>query len=285
MKKHIGIVVKDEDHARQRADWFKQWLVNKGLSVSRWEIGITAEKRSAGLRKKLSASLFCVFVLGGDGTFLSAVRWIGDQQTPIIGVKFGEVGFLAETTEDQLCEVAEAILNNQFTTRPQMRLQIRALREGDEIARESAFNDVVINKGALARLARIRTHIDDQFLTDYRADGLIVATPTGSTAYSLAAGGPIIHPSVPGILITPICPFTLTNRPLMVPDSATIKIQLAEDTSDIMLTCDGQVGLKIDERDTIIISKSPNPVQMITLPDQNYFDVLKAKLKWSGSRV
>ena len=230
-------------------------------------------------------SLFCVFVLGGDGTFLSAVRWIGDQQTPIIGVKFGEVGFLAETTEDRLCEVAEAILADQFATRPQMRLQIQALREGVEITRESAFNDVVINKGALARLARIRTHIDDQFLTDYRADGLIVATPTGSTAYSLAAGGPIIHPSVPGILITPICPFTLTNRPLMVPDSAVIKIQLAEDTSDIMLTCDGQVGMKIDERDTIIISKSPSPVQMITLPDQNYFDVLKAKLKWSGSRV
>ena len=223
--------------------------------------------------------------MGGDGTFLSAVRWIGDQQTPIIGVKFGEVGFLAETTEDRLCEVAEAILADQFATRPQIRLQIQALREGVEIARESAFNDVVINKGALARLARIRTHIDGQFLTDYRADGLIVATPTGSTAYSLAAGGPIIHPSVPGILITPICPFTLTNRPLMVPDSAVIKIQLAEDTSDIMLTCDGQVGMKIDERDTIIISKSPNPVQMITLPDQNYFDVLKAKLKWSGSRV
>ena len=143
---------------------------------------------------------------GGDGTFLSAVRWIGDQQTPIIGVKFGEVGFLAETTEDRLCEVAEAILDNRFTTRPQMRLQIQALREGVEIARESAFNDVVINKGALARLARIRTHIDDQFLTEYRADGLIVATPTGSTAYSLAAGGPIIHPLVPGILITPSAP-------------------------------------------------------------------------------
>ena len=200
-------------------------------------------------------------------------------------MKFGEVGFLAETTEDRLCEVADAILTDQFATRPQMRLQIQTIREGVEIARESAFNDVVINKGALARLARIRTHIDDQFLTDYRADGLIVATPTGSTAYSLAAGGPIIHPSVPGILITPICPFTLTNRPLMVPDSAVIKIQLAEDTSDIMLTCDGQVGMKIDERDTIIISKSPSPVQMITLPDQNYFEVLKAKLKWSGGRV
>lgn len=285
MKKHIGLVVKDDDNARQQADRFEHWLVKKGLTVIRRQIGIPVEKRSEGSRKRSPKSLCCIFVLGGDGTFLSAVRWIGDQQTPIIGVKFGEVGFLAETTEDRLCEVAEAILKDQFTTRPQMRLQIQVLRKGEEIARESAFNDVVINKGALARLARIRTHIDGQFLTDYRADGLIVATPTGSTAYSLAAGGPIIHPSVPGILITPICPFTLTNRPLMVPDAATIKIQLAEDTSDIMLTCDGQVGFKIDGRDTVIISKSPSPVQMITLPDQNYFDVLKAKLKWSGSRV
>ncbi|MFO7712854.1 NAD(+)/NADH kinase [Desulfosarcina sp.] len=285
MKKNIGLVVKDDDRARQQADSFEQWLVRKGITVTRRQSGIPGVKRLGGARKRSPASLFCVFVLGGDGTFLSAVRWIGDQQTPIIGVKFGEVGFLAETTQDRLCKVAESILNNQFTTRPQMRLQIRAIRQDVEIARESAFNDVVINKGALARLARIRTYIDDQFLTDYRADGLIVATPTGSTAYSLAAGGPIIHPSVPGILITPICPFTLTNRPLMVPDSATIKIQLTEDASDIMLTCDGQIGLKIDERDTILISQSPIPVQMITLPDQNYFDVLKAKLKWSGSRV
>jgi NAD+ kinase len=285
MKRRIGLVVKNEDKARHQADRFELWLAQKGLTVIRRQIGLPGEKRSDGSRKRSPALLFCVFVLGGDGTFLSAVRWIGDQQTPIIGVKFGEVGFLAETTEDRLCEVAEAILDDQFTTRPQMRLQIQVIRKGVEIVRESAFNDVVINKGALARLARIRTHIDDQYLTDYRADGLIVATPTGSTAYSLAAGGPIIHPSVPGILITPICPFTLTNRPLMVPDSATIKIQLAEDTADIMLTCDGQVGLKIDERDAILISKSPSPVQMITLPDQNYFDVLKAKLRWSGSRV
>ena len=285
MKKHIGLVVKDEENARQQADQFEQWLVKKGLTVIRRQSSLPGGKRLEGSQNRSPASLFCVFVLGGDGTFLSAVRWIGDHQIPIIGVKFGEVGFLAEITEDRLCEAAEAILEDQFTTRLQMRLQIQALRDGVEIARESAFNDVVINKGALARLARIRTHIDDQFLTEYRADGLIVATPTGSTAYSLAAGGPIIHPSVPGILITPICPFTLTNRPLIVPDSAAIKIQLAEDTSDIMLTCDGQVGLKIDERDTIIISKSPNPVQMITMPDQNYFDVLKAKLKWSGSRV
>jgi NAD+ kinase len=285
MKTQIGLVVKDAHEAQHQADRFEQWLVSRGLTVVRRKIGLPEQKEATDRPQGSDHTLLCVFVLGGDGTFLSAVRWIGDRQIPIIGVKYGEVGFLAETTEDRLCEVAEAILDNRFSTRPQMRLQIQTLRDGKEIARESAFNDMVINKGALARLARIRTHIDDQFLTDYRADGLIVSTPTGSTAYSLAAGGPIIHPSVPGILITPICPFTLTNRPLMVPDAATIKIQLAEPSSDIMLTCDGQVGLKIDERDTILISKSPNPVQMITLPDQNYFDVLKAKLKWSGSRV
>ena len=285
MPKQIGLVVKNEVKARLQADRFEHWLVGKGLKVLRRQ----SEDHTTGASKPAwehpPASLFCVFVLGGDGTLLSAVRWIGDQRIPIIGVKYGEVGFLAETTEDRLCEVAEAILKQRFTVRPQMRLEVRILRREREIVRESAFNDVVINKGALARLARIRTHIDGQFLTDYRADGLIVATPTGSTAYSLAAGGPIIHPSVPGILITPICPFTLTNRPLMVPDGVTITIQLAETTSDIMLTCDGQVGMQVDERDTIVIAKSAHPVQMITLPDQNYFDVLKAKLKWSGSRV
>ena len=285
MKKQIGLVVKDEPNALRQADRFEDWLIEKGLTVNRRQSTGPAEKQFQSSIEPFPQDLFCMFVLGGDGTFLSAVRWIGDRQVPIIGVKFGEVGFLAETTEDRLLEVADAILSNQFTTRPQMRLQIQVYRDGVEVTQESAFNDVVINKGALARLARIRTHIDGQFLTDYRADGLIVATPTGSTAYSLAAGGPIIHPSVPGMIITPICPFTLTNRPLMVPDAVTIKIQLAESTSDMMLTCDGQVGLKIDHRDTIVISKSATPVQMITLPDQNYFDVLKAKLRWSGSRV
>lgn len=283
MKQHIGLVVKDETNARLRADWFEDWLAQREIAVIRRQSTIPEEKHSE--EKAFPKNIFCVFVMGGDGTFLSAVRWIGDRQVPIIGVKFGEVGFLAEITEDRLIEVAETILNGHYTIRPQMRLHVQIFRDGVEISQESAFNDIVINKGALARLARIRTHIDGQFLTDYRADGLIVATPTGSTAYSLAAGGPIIHPSVPGMIITPICPFTLTNRPLMVPDAVTIKIQLDEDASDMMLTCDGQVGLKIDHHDTIVIGKSSTPVQMITLPNHNYFDVLKAKLRWSGSRV
>jgi NAD+ kinase len=166
-----------------------------------------------------------------------------------------------------------------------MRLLVKVTRKEKELVCETVLNDIVINKGALARLAHIETYINDHYLTTYSADGLIVATPTGSTAYSLAAGGPVIHPAVPAILMTPICPFTLTNRPLIIPDSACIKIKLEKKSSDIMLTFDGQAGLEINEEHTIIIQKSLYPVKMITLPDQHYFDVLKAKLRWSGGRV
>ena len=165
-----------------------------------------------------------------------------------------------------------------------MRLQAKVIRDESMVACETILNDIVINKGALARLAHITTYINEQYLTSYRSDGLIVSTPTGSTAYSLAAGGPIIHPVIPGIIMTPICPFTLTNRPLMVPENVCIKIKLAKKSSDIMLTFDGQKGLEIDERDTIIVEKSNHPISMIKTEGQNYYDVLKTKLKWSGSR-
>jgi NAD+ kinase len=195
------------------------------------------------------------------------------------------VGFLAETVEENLFSAAEAVLNNQFNIELRMRLLVKVFRKEKELARETVFNDIVINKGALARLAHIETYINDHYLTTYSADGLIVATPTGSTAYSLAAGGPIIHPAVPGILMTPICPFTLTNRPLIVPYSADIRIKLGKKSSDIMLTFDGQIGLEINEDHTIIIRRGLYPVKMITLPGQQYFDVLKAKLRWSGGRI
>jgi NAD+ kinase len=282
--KKIGLVVKVDVEVRGKADEFESWLRSKGITVVRKESSQPNRKLSSKKKSFAPSDLFCVFVLGGDGTFLSAVRWIGDQNIPILGIKFGEVGFLAETAEESLFSAAETILKNEFTTKPRMRLLIKVIREGKEIARETVLNDVVINKGALARLAHIKTYINDLYLTVYGADGLIVATPTGSTAYSLAAGGPIIHPAVPGIIMTPICPFTLTNRPLIVPDSASIKIMLAKRSSDIMLTFDGQVGLEINEKDAIIICKSPHPINMITLPGQHYFDVLKAKLKWGGGR-
>ena len=281
----IGIVVKADEKAKKRADELENWLRAKGVEIIRQE-SLPPGRQHFGKSVSFAPSdLFCIFVLGGDGTFLSAVRWIGDQDIPILGVKFGEVGFLAETVEENLFSVAESILNNDFTTQPRMRLLVSVFRSGDKVAEETVLNDVVVNKGALARLAHIKTYIDDHYLTTYRADGLIVSTPTGSTAYSLAAGGPVIHPLVPGIIMTPICPFTLTNRPLIIPDSATVTIRLEEKSSDIMLTFDGQEGLKISEQDTVIIKKSPRPIRMITIPDQHYFDVLKAKLRWSGGRV
>ncbi len=283
--KKVGIVVKEDAEAIKKADELEKWLHSKDIDVVRKE-NIRPRSRIEDVEESSAPpDLFCIFVLGGDGTFLSAVRWIGDQTIPILGVKFGEVGFLAETAEESLFSAAEAVLNNEFTTEPRMRLLVKVIREERELARETVLNDIVVNKGALARLAHIETYINDHYMTTYSADGLIVATPTGSTAYSLAAGGPIIHPGVPGILITPICPFTLTNRPLVVPDSACIRIRLAKESSDIMLTFDGQGGLEIDEKDTIVIQKGPHPVKMITMPDQHYIDVLKDKLRWSGGRV
>ena len=283
--KKIGLFVKNEKNAQKKADELEIWLNSQGFEVLR-KGGMPSGLKVRGERISVAPhDLLCIFVLGGDGTFLSAVRWIGDQEIPILGVKFGEVGFLAEIAEDKLFSVADKIIHEQFETTPRMRLQVELIRNGEIYVHESVLNDVVINKGALARLAHIRTYIDGQYLTTYRADGLIVATPTGSTAYSLAAGGPILHPMVPAVIMTPISPFTLTNRPLIIPDSACITIRLGEKSEDIMLTFDGQAGLEINEKDTIIVRKGEHPINLITMPDQEYFDVLKAKLRWSGGRV
>ncbi len=283
--KKIGIIVKADPEARNKADELEKWLGSRGVDILRKE-SCPPNRGDSELEGSCAPSdLHCIFVLGGDGTFLSAVRWIGNQDIPILGVKFGDVGFLAETAEDHLFSVAETILNEKFTTQHRMRLLVRVVRNQKERATETVLNDVVINRGALARLASIETYINKLYLTTYRADGLIVATPTGSTAYSLAAGGPLIHPSVPAIIMTPICPFTLTNRPLIIPDSSVINIRLEKGSSDIILTFDGQKGLEIDDKDTIVASKGSHPIRMITLPEQDYFDVLKAKLRWSGGRV
>lgn len=285
MAKTIGLVAKHDDRAMEKAGDLERWLQTKGCRVVRKPSDSSFLNTDVGIESCPPEDLFCVIVLGGDGTFLSAVRWLGNHAVPILGVKFGEVGFLAEAAEGSLYKDVENILTRPFTTRPRMRLRVEVWQEQQQVASEAVLNDVVINKGALARLAHIKTFVDDRYLTDYRADGLIVATPTGSTAYSLAAGGPIMHPKVPGILVTPICPFTLTNRPLIVPDSAHIKIRLAEKAEDIMLTFDGQAGLSIDSSHTIVVRQDPVAVKMIQLPDRDFFEVLKAKLNWSGCRL
>ena len=283
--KKVGLFVKKDKRAAKRADEFELLLKNKGIEVVRKESSAPGIHSPANNKISAPRDLSCLFVLGGDGTFLSAVRWIGDLSIPVLGIKFGEIGFLAETAAKNLISAAEKILANDFTISRRMRLDVKVVRGNETIVRDTVLNDIVINRGALARLANIETYINDHYLTTFRADGLIVATPTGSTAYSLGAGGPVIHPDVPGIIITPICAFTLTNRPLIIPDSITIRLKLEKKATDIMLTFDGQEGLEITHKDTIMVRKSSHPLNMITLPEQHYFDVLKAKLRWSGGRV
>lgn len=285
MLEKIGLVVKPDEKAMDKAEALEKWLSERKIGVVRKQTSGSVPKRSADDPLIAPPDLGCILVLGGDGTFLSAVSWSGDQDIPILGFKFGDVGFLSETVEEDLFSAVEAVLNGAYTIEARMRLQVKVFRKKRLISDQTVLNDVVINKGALARLAHIDTFINDHYLTTYHSDGLIVATPTGSTAYSLAAGGPVIHPTVPAVIMTPICPFTLTNRPLIVPDTTEIKIRLAKKSTHIMLTFDGQVGIEINDTDTVIVTKGPHPVKMITLPGQHYYDVLKAKLRWSGGRT
>lgn len=273
--KIIGMVVKSDPEAEESAAVLEEWFVKRGVAVVRQSPGLDEES-------DVPEDFGCVFVLGGDGTFLSAARWIGDLAIPMIGIKFGEVGFLAETVADDMLKSARRVIDNDFTIEQRMRLAVTIYKDGTAAVHQTVLNDVVINKGALARLAHIRTMVDDNYLTTYHGDGLIVSTPTGSTAYSLAAGGPIIHPLMSAIVLTPICPFTLTNRPLVVPDQARVTLQLDRNPHDIVVTLDGQKGYEIDENDTVVIARADCPIHMIRLPGRSYFDVLKAKLKWSG---
>lgn len=294
--KKIGLVVKNDRHATNKADELEKWLMARDIMVFRKNVTFLEPSMSHRICASgfLSAEepvhqndfppddLCCVISLGGDGTFLSAARWIGERKIPILGVKFGRLGFLAYCLAENLLDTIKMMLENRFSIQDRMRLQVRIVRNGQERVREEALNDIVISKSALSRLAHMETYVDGQHLTTYASDGLIIATPTGSTAYSLAAGGPVIHPMVPGVILTPICPFTLANRPLILPDSTEIRVRLTGNSSEMMLTIDGQEGVEIDEKDTIHVKKSDHPIQMINLTTRNYFDVLKGKLMWNG---
>ncbi len=272
--KRIGIVVKNDVQAEKKARELEKWLGNQCVVIDARQSNNT----------DIPDDLLCMVVLGGDGTFLSVARFIGNRDIPLMGVKFGEVGFLAETTEDTLYDAVTSILEGKYSIQKRARLDIKVTRNNKQIIDVDVLNDAVINKSALSRLASCAVFLDSTYLTTYRADGLIVGTPTGSTAYSLAAGGPVVHPAVPSIILTPICPFTLTNRPLIIPDSTKIEIRLEGSPEDIILTLDGQEGFEMDPGDIIFIKKSRNDIKMISFENHSYFKILKTRLKWSGGR-
>ena len=234
----IRLVVKNNPYACQEAKKIKDWLEReKGMTVF-WD----PEEETSEVIPSRSRSLDLVLVLGGDGTLLKAARLYGEVGAPILGINLGGLGFLTEIGFEELPALFEQILQGNFQTETRMMLTAGIIRDGKVVSTTSFLNDVVINKGALARIIDLETSIDGRFLTSYRGDGLIVATPTGSTAYNLAAGGPILHPALKTIVITPICPFTLTNRPIIVQDDALIDIRLGSKAREVWLTFDGQLG-------------------------------------------
>jgi NAD+ kinase len=223
-----------------------------------------------------------IIVLGGDGTLLSVARLVGVHEVPILGVNLGGLGFLTEITLEELYRVLERIIQGDFVTDERVVLNAAVIRRGDRMAEFTVLNDAVINKGALARIIDLETTINGEYLTTFKSDGLIISTPTGSTAYNLSAGGPIVYPSLHSIIITPICPHTLTNWPIMVPDDVEIRAILKAKQQEVILTLDGQQGFYLEFEDVVEVRKAESRILLIKSPYRHYFEVLREKLKWGG---
>jgi NAD+ kinase len=281
----IGIVYKHSyKPARLETEKLQQWLENKGVKVYSEEMSpkgrINEFSESSSI---ILDNIKCLVVLGGDGTMLAAARKVGRHGIPILGVNLGGLGFLTGISLKKLYPSIEMMLNDHLEIEDRLMLETKVLRNGIEACRFPTLNDVVINKGVLARIIDLDVKINDEFLTTFRSDGLIISTPTGSTGYNLAAGGPILYPTMSNLILTPICPFTLTNRPLILPDSVIVSIMMEKESEEkVSLTFDGQVGFELLHGDKIIISKSESRIKLFKSPDQTYFEILRTKLMWGG---
>ncbi|MGH9340736.1 MAG: NAD(+)/NADH kinase [Acidobacteriota bacterium] len=230
-------------------------------------------------REELPEKADAIVVFGGDGTFLSVARTIQDQSTPILGVNLGSLGFLTEVTLTELYPALESFLRGDYRLETRCMLMAEVRQLTGEVTIYHALNDVVINKGTLARIITMEAYVGEDFVALYLADGIIIATPTGSTAYSLSAGGPIVFPTLDAVIMTPICPHTLTNRAVVIPANSDIRIKL-KSGEDVMLTIDGQVGVGLKEGDEVICSRSSHTVRLIKPTGKHFFNVLREKLKW-----
>ncbi len=231
-------------------------------------------------RSEIPSLVDIIVVLGGDGTMLSVCRLVGDKGIPILGVNIGGLGFLTEVQKDELYEFFENVLAGECPLEERIMLTTYVHRNNERIAEYIVMNDVVVNKGALARIIDLETYINHAYVTTFKADGLIVSTPTGSTAYALSAGGPILYPTLSSIVLAPICPHTLTNRPIVLPDDVIIEIILRSQTEDVFLTLDGQIGFPLKLNDIIEVRKSPFKTKLLTPCKKDYFQILRTKLKW-----
>jgi NAD+ kinase len=280
--KNIAIFAKVHDpRCRGVADELIKWLVERRLTpLVEAHLARHLNYPSGTDSDTISRLADLVVVLGGDGTLISVARLVGDREAPILGVNLGSLGFLTEITLEELYPALESCLRGDFCVSERTMLRAAIERDGKEMGVYQVLNDAVVNKGALARIVDLEVTVNDRYLTTFKADGLIISTPTGSTGYSLSANGPIIHPELDCLIITPICPHTLTNRPIVVQSEALITVRLLSMNEDVLLTLDGQVGVEMKYNDVVCLRRAEHRTRLVMSRSKDYFEVLRTKLKW-----
>ncbi len=281
--RRIGLVLKRHDpHVREIVSEIIAWLQGRGVEVflDREAAGQYPLSSNVMGPEELVSAVDVVAVVGGDGTFLHAARLVGGSGVPLLGINLGSLGFLTEVKREEINLALERLLAGQYRLEERVLSDVTVLRQKNQLAHYLALNDAVINKGALARIIELEVWVNSELVTTTRADGLIISTPTGSTAYAMSAGGPIVYPTLGAFIITPICPHTLSNRPVVVPDGTGVGVSLRRG-ADVMLTLDGQVGMPLLQGDYIKFKKAPTPLRMIQATDTTFFRLLREKLKWS----
>ena len=284
----VGVVVHSgKPDARRRLSELLEVLRNHEVTVllEREAAVLAREPKLARSLRDIGRVASMVIVLGGDGTILRVARELEGPATPILGVNLGNLGFLTSIHGNRLRGPVREILHGQYEVSPRHTLQTTLVRKGKRRVTHRALNDVVVSRGALSRIVRLRIFVDSELLTEYVCDGMIFATATGSTAYSLSAGGPILVPTSRALIITPICPHALSNRSVVAGENSVIRCQVADAAAELLLTVDGQVQLRMEVGDEVEVRRSPRTVQLVTPRKHSYFEVLREKLKWSGANV
>jgi NAD+ kinase len=280
----IGVVAKPQPGARLLPlDTLLSHIDSRGLQVVfDPEAARLANRPGATVveRSELPPLVDLVVVLGGDGTLLSVARHLGSRDVPILGVNLGSLGFLTEVSTDEMIQTLDLCIEGRAFIQRRMTLDATLHREGAVLATYSCLNDIVVNKSAMARIIEVRIEVGGDWLTDMRADGLILATPTGSTAYNLSAGGPILAPGVDGIVLAPLCPHTLTMRPIVLDGKDSVDITLLRGSEEVFLTADGQTGCPVRIGDCVRVQRSPHEVPLVSSPHRGYFALLREKLGW-----
>lgn len=281
--KRVGIVAKP--HRPEAQEIVRQlitWLRAKDREiVLDLDTATLAGMNEIGIAKAdVPRAADLVVVLGGDGTLLSVARLVESEKVPIFGVNLGGLGFLTEITLDELYPVLETVLAGSYRVSRRMLLQVTVRRRGEPSAMYVVLNDAVMTKGALARIIELEVSVQQEYVTTYRADGLIICTPTGSTAYGLSAGGPILFPSMRAVVLVPICPHTVTNRPLVLPEDVTVQVVLVSQDQVVYLTLDGQEGFRLAQQDLVEVRRADREITLIVSPKKSYYEILRSKLKW-----